>query len=225
VAHCFLAQRFISVYARHDTEDVVIYSVYTDLGGRGSSNGAGRENELEYGVVNAGEVARSAGLMLFGAKGKGVYVDTRIGVTGVVLEGLDYVEVAALTLREAVLAVELELGSYYGVLTPAVHVEGRLGEDKRARIGNRGTSRVRGLVLVNERKSTVDVKCISANVNSARELEETRGVDKTLVGASSADVDLVGSTESGDGRRKGINGIRVVEGLGTERAEEDLGSI
>jgi hypothetical protein len=92
---------------------------------------------LEYGVVNAGEVARSAGLMLFWAKGKAVYVDARIWGTGVVLERLDYVEVAALTLREAVLAVELELSGYYGVLTPAVHVEGRLGEDERARIGDK----------------------------------------------------------------------------------------
>jgi hypothetical protein len=44
-------------HATHDTENVVVNSVYTDLGGRSSSNGGGRENELEHGVVNAGEVA------------------------------------------------------------------------------------------------------------------------------------------------------------------------
>jgi len=44
-------------HATHDTEDVVVNSVYTDLGSGGSSNGGGRENELENGVINAGEVA------------------------------------------------------------------------------------------------------------------------------------------------------------------------
>jgi hypothetical protein len=48
---------------------------------------------------------------------------------------LYYVEVAALTLRETVLAVELELGSYNGVLTPAVHVKSGLGKDEDTSIG------------------------------------------------------------------------------------------
>jgi hypothetical protein len=61
-------------------------------------------------------------LVLLRAEGEGVYVDTCVGGTGVVLEGLDYVEVAALTLRETVLAVELEFGSDDGVLAPTVHV-------------------------------------------------------------------------------------------------------
>ena len=76
--------------------------------------------------------------MLLRAESEGVDVDTCVGGTGVVLEGLDNVEVAALTLRETVLAVELELGSYNGVLTPAVHVEGSLGEDECASIRDKG---------------------------------------------------------------------------------------
>jgi len=95
---------------------------------------------LEDSVINAREVAAAAGLVLFRAKGKGVYVDTSVGGTGVVLEGLDYVKVAALTLREAVLAVELELGSDDGVLTPAVHVKSSLREDEGAGIGYKGAS-------------------------------------------------------------------------------------
>ena len=74
--------------------------------------------------------------MLLRAEGKGVHVDARVGAAGVVLEGLDNIEVVALTLREAVLAVELELGRDDGVLTPTVHVEGGLGENKGAGIRN-----------------------------------------------------------------------------------------
>ena len=66
--------------------------------------------------------------MLLGAKGEGVHVDTGIGGTGVVLVGLDHIEVRSLTLREAVLAVKLKLGGHDRVLTPAVHVKGSLGK-------------------------------------------------------------------------------------------------
>ena len=45
--------------------------------------------------------------MFLRAQREGVHVDAGIRGTGVVLEGLDHVEVRALTLREAVLAVEL----------------------------------------------------------------------------------------------------------------------
>ena len=55
-----------------------------------------------------------------------------------VLVGLNEVEVGSFTLREAVLAVELELGGDDGVLTPAVHGEGGLGENEGAGIRNAG---------------------------------------------------------------------------------------
>ena len=51
-----------------------------------------------------------------------------------VLEGLDNVKVRALALREAVLAVELELGSDDGVLAPAVHVKSSLGKHEGASV-------------------------------------------------------------------------------------------
>ena len=70
VAHCFWAQLFITVYARHDAEDVVIYRVYTDLGCGSASDRSGRENELENSVINTREVARSRGLVLLRAKGE-----------------------------------------------------------------------------------------------------------------------------------------------------------
>jgi hypothetical protein len=47
-----------------------------------------------------------------------------------VLPRLNDVEVGSFTLRETVLSIELELGSDDRVLSPAVHVEGSLGENK-----------------------------------------------------------------------------------------------
>ena len=85
-------------------------------------------NQVQGGVIDAGEVAGSGGLLFFGAQGEGVYVDTGVGVTGVVLEGLYNIEVVAQAFREAVLAVQLQLGSYYRVFTPAVHVAGGFGD-------------------------------------------------------------------------------------------------
>ena len=84
--------------------------------------------------------------MLLGPQSEGVHIDTRVRGAGVVLEGLHHVEVGAFALGEAVLAVELELGRDDGVLAPAVHVEGRLGEHKGAGIGHEG-ARVGELAL------------------------------------------------------------------------------
>ena len=94
-------------HTTHYTEDVVVNSVYTDLGGVGARYSAGRKDKLKDSVVNSGEVAAARGLVFLRAYGKGVYVDTSLGVTGVVLVGLNNIEVRTLTLREAVLAVEL----------------------------------------------------------------------------------------------------------------------
>ena len=161
--------------------------------------------------------------MLFGAEGKGVDVDARIRGAGVVLEGLHRVEVGTLTLGEAVLAVELELGRDDRVLTPAVQVKGRLRKHERAGIGH---TRRRGDRAVREgrevaAKSTGGRGVVLArrgrDVRRTRHLEKTRRVDE--VGGA---LGLRGTTERMDRRGKRINGVRVVEGLGTKRAEERL---
>ena len=54
--------------------------------------------------------------MVLRLQGEGVHVDTNGGDVGVVLEGLHQVEVASITLREPVVAVELDLGCHDGVL-------------------------------------------------------------------------------------------------------------
>ena len=69
--------------------------------------------------------------MLLGAQGERVHVDARGRRAAVVLVRLDLVEVGTLTLREAVLAVELELGNLHRVLALAADVRGKddLGEE------------------------------------------------------------------------------------------------
>jgi hypothetical protein len=72
--------------------------------------------------------------MLFRAERKRVNVDTSVGGAGVVLEGLNKIEVSAFTLREAILAVKLELSGDDGVHTPAVEIERSLGKNESAGI-------------------------------------------------------------------------------------------
>jgi hypothetical protein len=62
---------------------------------------------LKGSVIDTGEVTGTRRLVLLGAKGEGVHIDTGIGAACVVLERLDKVEVCTLTLGEAVLAVKL----------------------------------------------------------------------------------------------------------------------
>ena len=114
-----------------------------------------------------------------------------------VLERLNNIEVGSLTLGEAILAVKLELGRDDGVLSPAVHREGSLGEDEGAGIGDSGL--FRGVDL--KRKS---------------------GLEKLFVDERGGSLNRGISAERLDRVGEGINGIRVVEGLGAEGLEEDL---
>jgi hypothetical protein len=96
-----------TTHTAHDTKNVVVGGKDANLGGAGSFDGGIGQNELKSSVVNAREVARAGRLVLLGAEGEGVQVDTGVRVAGVVLPRLNEVEVGTLTLREAVLAVEL----------------------------------------------------------------------------------------------------------------------
>ena len=162
--------------------------------------------------------------MLLGAEGEGVHVDARIGGTGVVLEGLHRVEVRTLTLRETVLAVELELGRDDRVLTPAVQAEGRLRKHERASIGHTRRGLAGGTIREGREvgaKGTGGRGVVLArrgrDVRRTRHLEKTRRVDE--VGGA---LGLRRASERMDRRGESVNGVRVVEGLGTKRAEERL---
>jgi hypothetical protein len=138
----------------------------------------------------------------------------------VVLPRLNEVEVSSFALREAVLAVKLELGSHDWVLTPAVHVERSLGEDESSGIRDTGVLSSRsaevGQVVVGSAglvgtklppRSLGGVDILSAGVS-----EETRRVDVR----SGSGGDGITRTEGHNGVGKGVNGVGVVEGLSAE---------
>ena len=240
-------------HATHDTENVVVGSIDTNLGSLDTLNGSVGENKLKSSVVNAREVATAGGLVLLGAQGKGVHVDTGVGGGGVVLVWLHGVEVGAFTLREAVLAVKLELGGDDGVVAPAVEEEGGLGEDEGAGIGDAGVelptgghdATVRsirrqvtrgehgrnrsggierigvGTGVSSQIGNGVPVHSVeparASSVNGASIVEHVV-VDEGLGGEGGG----VPAAEGVDGVGKGINCVGVVEGLGTEKAVEQL---
>jgi hypothetical protein len=221
---------------------VVVGSIDTHLGSLGSLNCGVGENKLKSSVINSGEVASSRRLVLLRTKSEGVDVNTLIRVAGVGLVRLDPREVRSFTLREAVLAVKLELSGDDRVLSPAVHVKRGLRKDEcsgirdtrvilvRVGISNKGSNVSRGSnrdrdsittkvdlivrvgrsVPVSSETSTRDV------VKSTGIVEETTCINEgTRVSSNRGR-----STEGMDGVRKSINGISVVERLGTKDLEE-----
>jgi len=119
-----------AAHARHDAEHVVVDGVDAHLGRALLLDRVDGQREVERGLVDTREVARAAGLVLLGLEREGVHVDAHRRRAGVVLPRLHLVEVAALALVEAVLAVELHLGDLHGVLALALDVRGQddLGE-------------------------------------------------------------------------------------------------
>jgi hypothetical protein len=119
-----------TTHAGHHAEHVVVHGVDANLSSAATTDGVDGHGELEGRLVDTGEVAGTTGLVLLRLECEGVHVDTLGGGTSVVLEGLHAVEVATLTLRETILAVELELGNLHGVLTLALHtgIENDLGQ-------------------------------------------------------------------------------------------------
>jgi len=227
-------QRLVGIrqptHTTHDTENVVIGSIDTNLGSLGALNGGVGENELKGGIVNAGEVAAAAWLMLLGPQGKRVNVDTSVGSAGVVLVRLDEVEVSSFALREAILAVKLELSGDDGVHTPAVKGERSLGKNESAGIRYTRVSEGSRLIAVGSKVGLIITSAICANslallppvsigdIDSTSLVKETRAVDE---GASSLGNSIL-STKSMDSVGKSIDGISVVKGLSTEEPVQKL---
>ena len=170
---------------------------------------------------------------------KAVHVDTLIRGPGVGLVRLHPGEVGALTLREAVLAVKLELRRDDGVGAPAVHVEGGLGEHEGSGIRNASVLVVRG-VIGNEAREGGRVERLSlsahvglgvrvggsvpvsgeiigvVNINRTGIVEEAVGINVRAAVRGNAS----GSAERVDSVGEGIDGIGVVEGLGSKNLEQ-----
>jgi hypothetical protein len=208
----------------HHTQNVVIHGIDTHLSSVGALNGGVGENKLQSSVIDTREVARAGRLVLLGSQSERIQVDTGIGGTSVVLPRLHEVEVSAFALREAVLTVKLELSSDDGVLTPAVHIEGRLGEDESAGIRNTRSITAdigeMGEVVLGRAASGVHIPPGSVggvNIVGTGVVEETRGIDERAGGSGNTRL----RAEGVDGVGKGIDGIGVVEGLSTEKTVED----
>ncbi len=99
-----------ATHTRHDTENVVVGGIDTDSGGGVGADSVGRDSEEEGGVIDTRQVASTGRLVLLRVQGERIDVDTSGRDVGVVLVRLDLVEVAALTLLETIVAVELDLG-------------------------------------------------------------------------------------------------------------------
>jgi len=233
-----------TTHTAHDTEHVIVGGINTDLGSLGTLNSCVGEDKLKGSIVNTGEVASSGGLMLLRAESKGVHVNTFIRVAGVALVRLNPREVGSFTLREAVLAVELQLGSNNGVLAPAVHVKGGLSKHEGAGVGNGGVSigisgtnggdtggsvggksgstKV-GLVVGVTRSVPVSGQTNRGSIHGTSRLKETLAVNEGVLADEGVGVvsgDGLRSSEGVDGVGEGIDGISVVEGLGAKNLEE-----
>ena len=103
-------------HSRHNAEDIVIDRIHADLRGQQCADRVVGERQAERRVVDTREVARARRLVLLRLEGERVHVDAHRGDVRVVLVRLDQVEVLALALAEAVVAVELDLRRHDGVL-------------------------------------------------------------------------------------------------------------
>jgi len=155
---------------------------------------------------------------------------------------LDPREVGTFTLREAILAVKLELSGDDRVLTPTMHVKRGLREDESSGIRNTRVIQVRSSVvekssnirssvrrnrnswatqvrLIVRVRRSVPVSSESGRrnvVKSSSVLEKTVGINVSARVSSNRGR----STESMDGIRKSINGVSVVEGLSSKDLEK-----
>ena len=105
-----------AAHAAHDAKHIIIGGEHVDAGRGSGAHGVVGHRQQQSGVVNAGQVASAAGLVLLGLQGKGIHVDADGGHVGVVLVGLHLVEIAAIAHLKPVVAVELQQGDHHGVL-------------------------------------------------------------------------------------------------------------
>jgi len=108
--------------------------------------------------------------VLLRLEGEGVHVDAHRRRAGVVLPRLHLVEVAALTLVKAVLAVELHLGDLHGVLALALDVRGE--DDLREQV-------VRGAL---EEVVRLDRAIRAVDLRARRQTRTRRSTDTRQVG-------------------------------------------
>ena len=124
-----------ATHAAHHAEHVVVDGVDAHLGSAAGAHRVHADRQLERGLVDTREVAGARRLVLLRLQGKRVHVDALRRRARVVLVRLNAGEVASLALREAVLAVELELGDLHRVLALAANAG--LEDDLREQVVRR----------------------------------------------------------------------------------------
>ena len=135
-----------------------------------------------------------------------------------VLEGLNNVEVRTLSLGDSVLTVELQLGSDDRVLTPAVEVEGSLSKHECA--GIRQGRACGGIITSVENTASSVPVLVGIHVTARHGISGTGHLEDTSRNEGVGTRGLSGASEDVDRGRESINGIGVVEGLGTEDLEQ-----
>ena len=142
-----------ATHAAHHAQHVVVDGIHAHLRRAARADRVDGHRELERRLVDAREVARAAGLVLLRLEGEGVHADTRgRRRAGVVLVRLHVAEIAALALREAVLAVELQLGDLRRALAGAARAG--VEDDLREQVVRRVLEEV-GLVVARAREVRV----------------------------------------------------------------------
>ena len=139
-----------------------------------------------------------------------------------VLVRLDEIEVGAFALREAVLSVKLELSGYDRVLTPAVHVKGSLSEDEDASV--RDTVAGAGSSTSGRDLKATAVGPVGFNGDLSLGTRDVIDSDITEKTVGNSILSLVKRAEGKDGVGESVNGIGVVEWLGTKSLVHSLAS-
>jgi len=173
-------------------------------GGRVSAT----HGDSDLGVVDAGEVAGTSGLVLLGLERERVRVHTGRGRTGVVVEGLNLVEVLTLLLLEAVLTVEDELEGRKGTHSLlGVLLGGGTGSVERSADRGDGHEAVGVIGAVECVGLENNLVLISGLGGEVPEIRARGGVgeapDELLDGVVVGEADLLG-LRRGDGVRAGV---------------------
>jgi hypothetical protein len=104
-------------HSAHHTQHIIVGSEHIHSGAGGGAHGVVGHGQHQGRVIDTGQVASAAGLVLLRVQGEGVHVNTHRRDVGVVLVGLHLVEVAALTHLEAVVAVQLQQSRHGRIAT------------------------------------------------------------------------------------------------------------
>ena len=213
---CCLVAVCEATHSAHHAEHVVVNRIDAHLGSAARAHRVDTDRELQGRLVDTGEVAGAAGLVLLRLEREGIHVDTLSRGARVVLVGLDAGEVASLTLREAVLAVELELGNLNRVLALATNTG--LEDDLREQVVGRVLKHDR-LVVTARTKVGVEPRGAVERGTSLDAKTREVGARRTIAGScrscqsntSNTAQRAAGEDVHHDALRAEV--IRVVEGL------------